>query len=250
MLVSYGILPTMNDLNTLIEEHKMSVIRKVETNSPIDWFKGGWAIFSRNKMEWVVIALIFGVIAVFLSFIPLIGGIVLSLIIPLLAGGMLHAARKAANKENIEIGDLFYAFSNQEKRTPLLIIGLILMAVGLVVSFVMGAAFLSTIGGVAPGGDVPTVGVGSIIVGLMVYAFMAMAFYFAPALVMFSNMAPVDAVKNSLMGSLQNILPFLLFILIYLVLAFVAAIPIMLGFLVLIPVMMGAIYLAYKDIFA
>lgn len=231
----------------------MSVIRKVEISSPIDWFKGGWAIFSRNKMEWAVMALIFGVISVALSFIPLVGGIALALVMPLLVGSMLHAARKGMNKEHIEIGDLFYAFNDQDKRTPLLIIGLILMAVGVVVSFVMGAAFLSTIGGAAPGGDAPAVsgvGIGGIIVGLMVYTFMAMLFYFAPALVMFSNMSAIEAVKNSFMGSLQNILPFLIFILIYLVLAFLAAIPIMLGFLVLIPVMMGAIYLAYKDIFA
>jgi uncharacterized membrane protein len=62
-------------------------------------------------------------------------------------------------------------------------------------------------------------------------------------------MSALEAVKGSFQGAWANALPFVVFALLYMVLAFVASIPMMLGFLVLIPVMMGAVYASYKDIF-
>ena len=64
------------------------------------------------------------------------------------------------------------------------------------------------------------------------------ALWFAPALVVFRHVAPVDAVMASLRAVLKNVLPFLLYGLIQLVLAVAASIPFGLGWLVLLPVML------------
>lgn len=49
---------------------------------------------------------------------------------------------------------------------------------------------------------------------------------------------------------MKNFAPFIIFMLIYMVLSIIAAIPFGLGFLVLLPVVVGAIYVGYKDLLA
>lgn len=66
---------------------------------------------------------------------------------------------------------------------------------------------------------------------------------------MLDNMAPVESIKTSFSACLKNILPLLVFGIIYFLLAIVAAIPILLGFLILIPVSILAMYCSYKSIF-
>jgi uncharacterized membrane protein len=76
-----------------------------------------------------------------------------------------------------------------------------------------------------------------------------MALWFAPSLVVFNNLKPVDAMKASFLACLKNIVPFLLYGIVLIVLCFVAAIPLGLGFLVLGPVAIASIYTGYRDIF-
>jgi uncharacterized membrane protein len=59
----------------------------------------------------------------------------------------------------------------------------------------------------------------------------------------------MQAFKLSFLGCLKNILPFLVFGLIALVLFFVSAIPFLLGWIVVMPVLTIAVYTAYRDIF-
>ncbi len=63
-------------------------------------------------------------------------------------------------------------------------------------------------------------------------------------------MGAIDAIKHSFGGAWKNLLPFVIFMLIYAALSIVAAIPFGLGFLVLLPVVTAANYCSYKDIFA
>ena len=76
-----------------------------------------------------------------------------------------------------------------------------------------------------------------------------MALWFAPALVVFHHLTPVEAMKTSFAACLKNIVPFLLYSVILLLLAMVASIPFGLGWLVLLPVIVASIYTAYRDIF-
>ena len=76
-----------------------------------------------------------------------------------------------------------------------------------------------------------------------------MALWFAPSLVVFNNLKPVEAMKVSFFGCLKNIVPFLLYGVVMMVLCVVAAIPVMLGYLVLGPVIIASIYTGYRDIF-
>jgi uncharacterized membrane protein len=77
-----------------------------------------------------------------------------------------------------------------------------------------------------------------------------MAMWFAPALVVFDNLAPVEAAKASFAASLKNLVPFLLFGVLYIVAAVVASIPFGLGWVVLVPLVGLCAYVSYQDVFA
>jgi uncharacterized membrane protein len=77
----------------------------------------------------------------------------------------------------------------------------------------------------------------------------SMALWFAPALVIFRGTAPVDAMKISFAACLRNIVPFLLYGLLYIVAAIIASIPFGLGWIVLAPLVMISLYVSYRDVF-
>ena len=96
----------------------------------------------------------------------------------------------------------------------------------------------------------PSFGAGGLVFVFIVGILLAMLFFYAPALILLRNMGVIAAIKTSFSAALNNLLPFILFLVIYAVLSVIAAIPFGLGFLVLLPVVMAASYCSYRDIFA
>jgi uncharacterized membrane protein len=84
-------------------------------------------------------------------------------------------------------------------------------------------------------------------VGISVPVYMAL--WFAPALVTLHDASPLGALRQSFGACLRNIVPFLLYGVIFLLLGIVAAIPLGLGMLVLMPVFFATAYTSYRDIF-
>ena len=76
-----------------------------------------------------------------------------------------------------------------------------------------------------------------------------MAYLYAPVLVGLNNLTAIEAMKLSFTACLKNMLPFLLYGLIFAVLLVVAIIPFGLGLIVAIPVMMTSLYSSYTDVF-
>jgi uncharacterized membrane protein len=76
-----------------------------------------------------------------------------------------------------------------------------------------------------------------------------MALWFAPALVVLRGLAPMAAVRESFLGCLKNMVPFLIYGIVLLVPSIFATIPFLLGWLVLLPVVIASIYVAYRDIY-
>jgi len=76
-----------------------------------------------------------------------------------------------------------------------------------------------------------------------------MAYWYAPALIVFRNDEPLAAMKTSFKACLVNMLPMLVYSVLGLVFAIAASIPFLLGWLVLGPVFAATIYTSYKDIF-
>jgi len=111
------------------------------------------------------------------------------------------------------------------------------IAGGLVLANPLGAGI--ALGGIAVGG----------LVWLLLSLLIVMAVWFAPALVVFNHMPPAAALKASFHACLKNLVSFLVYALLTMVLCFFAALPLGLGFLVLGPVLAGSVYASYRDTF-
>lgn len=239
----------------------MTAIR-AEAGRGWSWIVEGWRLFAKAPGVWVVMLLIYLAISVVLSLIPVVGLIGHTLLNPVLAAGMLYGAAAQARGETLEIGHLFQGFRDQERMGPLIMLGLFSVAGGVLIFLVMvvfvGGSVATGVALDSAGANVPAEAMGGIMagVGLIVALLMiaigflvAMALFYGVPLVMLGRQNAWPAVQASIMACWINILPFLVFGLIYMVLAVVAAIPFGLGFLILGPVTVCAIYASYREVF-
>ena len=231
--------------------------RVVEAGRGVGWWGDTWALFTRSAALWVVIGLLLLVILIVLSVIPLLGALAASLLLPVFAGSWMLAARKVETGGTLEVGDLFCAFRG-DKLTPLLVLGALMLGATVLIGFVAGGFGLGAAIGMIAGGANHSIGTVLAALGAGLFALLlvlalgtlvTMAVWFAPALVVFRGTSPVDALKASMAASLKNLVPFMLYGMIYIVASIVASIPFGLGWIVLLPVTLLSVYVSYKDVF-
>jgi hypothetical protein len=231
--------------------------RSVASDRGLGWWTDAWALFMRNPVMWVVLGLIFIVAMMAVGMVPLLGGVVIALVLPALAGGWMLAARKVQDGGALEVGDLFLGFQG-ERIGPLLVLGALLLAAMVVIGLVAGvlgagAVFGMMMGGArhSAGGMMAGIGAGfaALAVGLVLGAIVTMAFWYAPALVVFRKTPPIEALQLSVNATLKNVVPFLVFGVIYIVASIVASIPFGLGWIVLAPVSLLTAFVSYRDVF-
>lgn len=227
--------------------------RTVDAGACFDWLRQGWALFAANPGVWIACAVLTLVIVIALSIVPLIGQLATHLLLPVLGAGLLYLCRRQSEGSTPDISDLFIGF--RQNTGNLVMVGVFytlgIFAIGLLVAVIVGGGVA---GGVISGTPIGLgMMFGSFLLGALLVAVLAtplfMAVWFAPALVFFNHMAPLDAMKASFFACLKNWLPFLIYGLILFILFFFAALMLGLGFLVLIPVLSGALYASYRDVF-
>ncbi len=229
--------------------------RAVDTGRGWEWIAEGFALFKKQPGTWILILIVLVVCSVVISLVPIIGSLANLLLMQVFVGGVMLGCRALDNGESFEVGCVFAGF--KQNTSDLVVLG-VLALVGWIIAFIPallimgGGAFMAMMQG---GGHMANFGalgltfVLAMLVALALALPVYMALWFAPALVVFHNLKPVDAMKASFMACLKNIVPFLLYGIILLVLCVVAAIPLGLGFLVLGPVAIASIYAGYRDIF-
>lgn len=215
-----------------------------------NWLTSGWDLFTRNPGVWIGLTVIYMLIIMVMGIIPFIGGLAVNLLSPVFIGGIMLGCKALDDGDSLTVNHLFSGFSNNAGN--LVIVGLIyLVGVVAVMLVVFGIGAVAGLGLAATGSKAVAL-IPVVIAGLIAFALMiplAMAVWFAPALVIFHQVPPFEAMKASFFACIKNFLPFLLYGLAVLVLAVAATIPLLLGWLVLIPVMMATMYAGYKDMF-
>jgi uncharacterized membrane protein len=197
------------------------------------------------------------VIAVVVNFIPVLGPLAFQIAQPVFAAGLMVACRSLETGGEFEIEHVFAGF--KQNLSGLVIVGLIFMAAslalllvfalfagfGIVMAFATGDSQDAWPAIMASG---LSIAFGSLVTMLLMVPLL-MFYWFAPALVMLHDMAPVAAMKASFRGCMRNIVPFLVYGVIMLLLSFVAMIPLGLGLLVWVPVAIASTYAAYRMIY-
>jgi uncharacterized membrane protein len=182
---------------------------------------------------------------------------VFMLAMPVLIGGIYQMG---AGDRRVDMGGLFALFGDAGTRSRLFVLGLILFGVSVLLSFTLGLAIVGSLPehwleGAAPDPAALAQALLSfqnllLLAALaLVQLILTFGFFFAVAEVTFRGATPVAAFRQGVQAAFSNLLPLLVFGVIYVLLAFVAAIPFGLGFLVLLPVTLLGGYCAYQDVF-
>ena len=230
--------------------------RRVPTGNGWTWIGDAWTIFRAETGTWIGMVLLFAVIFIVLGMIPLLGPIASMVFGPVFTGGLVIAARTIDQGGDMQFAQLFAGFKH--RFGALLTVGALylagFLAIIVIVSLVTGAGLFGLMMGTTQpaGEDMAKIGAAlaiGILIMLALLLPLVMAIWFAPPLVVFHELGPVEAMKQSFIGCLKNMLPFLLYGVVLLVASVVASIPLFLGWLVLGPVIAASIYTAYRDIY-
>jgi len=217
------------------------------------WIAEAWGLFRKAAGTWIAMVVVVFVIFAALAFIPVLGSLAGVVLGPVFTAGLVMAARTLEQGGEAQFGQLFGGF--RHRFGVLAAVGAIYLvatvAIVFIVSLASGVGLLTLVGVERPQ-DPAALGVTIAIAVLLIAALMLpllMAVWFAPPLVAFNEMGAFEAMKQSFMGCLKNLMPFLLYGVILLVASIVATMPLMLGWLVLGPVFAASIYTAYRDIY-
>jgi len=241
-------------------ERELRDPRSVPAGRGWGWITEGFGYFSANWGVWIGIILVWAIIMIVLGLIPIVS-IVTSLLSAVFMGGVMMGCRALDDGDGLQFGHLFAGF--QQRFGPLLgvggfyLLGVILIGVAFM-GVMMGSGGMEALEAIeeaeTAGGEIDPEVLGSgmligALVAMLLFIPLIMAFWFAPALVALHEVGALQAMKMSFRGCLKNIVPFLLYGIIVIVLGVIASIPVFLGWLVLSPIVIGSIYAAYKDIY-
>lgn len=228
------------------------------------WWGEGWRVFAAAPGTWVALILILLVLMFLMVLVPIIGGLAQSLLLPVFGGGVMLGCHALARGEPLRISHLFDGFGSG-RFGALVIIGLVMLAASIVLGLICLAVIFATIGiagltALASMTDPTQINMSTlmslgfsfllvVLIGLIGTSLIAMAYWFAPALVVLNGEEPIAAMRSSFRACLRNIVPFLIYGLIYIGLAIVATIPLGLGWLVLAPMIAGSCYAGWRTVF-
>ncbi|MCA1586481.1 MAG: hypothetical protein LC791_17485 [Acidobacteria bacterium] len=230
-------------------------IRSVAAARGLTWMPEGWRYFRHAPGEWMAIVLVFLIFTVGLSLVPFVG-LLNAILVPLLIGGIMHGCRAIDRGERLEFRHLLEGF---QVNTPnLLLLGLVNLALSFGAGMLVFLVVVGTVGMTAiaaASADMlagPMVLGGIAMLGLLIIAVtvpIAMAMWFAPALVAFHDVPALDAVRLSFVACARNLPALLLHSLLLVPLMLVTLLTLGLALLVILPVVWASIYISYKEIF-
>jgi uncharacterized membrane protein len=235
------------------------VIRRLSIGRGARWIVEAFQLFRRQALAWVLVHL--GLVLVALGCVALktVGLFLFLLILPVLMGGLMSACREQEHGQVVEIGHLFLGF--RKHATALVTVGgLHLVGQVLITGVTMwlgGDALQELLRaaseGVAPASIDPSVVNRASLAMLAALALaipLAMAVWFAPALVSLEGITAWRALGLSLRACVRNVLPFLTYGAAMTGLLMLALATYMVGMVLWLPLATLTVYTAYRDIFS
>lgn len=246
------------------------------------WFREGITLFMKQPWPWLALVGVSFLLTVLLSTLPVLGLIAVFLLLPGLAAGFMLAAQAAANNQPIAFPHLIAGF--RQAARPLMLVGganfLVTLMGMLIISLGWGdelSKLLDLMRSATPDELAMEQAMSELtlpsLLSLALMLPLAMANWFAPALIAFRGVAAGKAMRLSLIASLRNFWPFLVYgVLLFLLDAVVSlllrgvlgvlgqlagdAVVEAVGMLLVFPIvctffalMLNAMYVSYGDVF-
>ena len=223
------------------------------------WLLDGFGYFSKSPLTWIGVILLFFVIVFVIMLIPLLGSLMFNLVNPVFMAGLMLGCHAQAQGGELTVNHLFAGFS--KNTAQLVVLGLLYMLGIILISVIVLILMFTMLGGMSMFENLQAEDPEFImqnfrafllvaLIATALYLPLLMAYWFAPVLIVLSDVSPLEALKLSFMACLVNILPFTLYGIVGLVLTILAAIPLGLGFLILMPMVIASIYIAWREIFS
>jgi hypothetical protein len=236
------------------ESEFTGAIRVVPGPRGAAWLRQGWEYFRFCPLPWVATVAVFLVAIIGLGFVPFVGWFS-SILVPVFLGGIMLGCRLVARGVTLRLEHVLDAF--REHTANLLWLGLLSIVISIVLTPLVVFGFAAIVGASALAAAISETLVlpafaGAFTLGLFGLAIgvpLTMATWFAPALIAFHDVSPVDAVRLSFLGCARNWPAFVVYALVLIPLTLLAMLPLGLGLFVLIPVGWGSMYASYLDVF-
>lgn len=231
-------------------------IHQVHGKQGLQWILSGFYLFRKAPLAWVFVCFTLMLIAMAMSFIPLLGKFVFTLISPVFLAGLMLGCRDMEQGKPLELTHLFIAFKTNP--APLITIGgIYLIGQILIIGLVMligGSQMTDMLLYGKRVDESELMGVmsnmlTSSLIALTLSIPLMMASWFSPLLVIFHNVPPIVAMQRSFFACLKNFIPFQLYGIALILLTALSLMPYGLGLVILIPTIFTSIYVSYKDIF-
>jgi uncharacterized membrane protein len=197
--------------------------RIVTAGAGASWWAEGWRMFRSRIGAWAAIMAVYFAISLLLNELPRIGAIAEWLLSPVLLGGIMQGCDAARRGQSLRLSHLFDGFRSPHF-VPLVRVALWNLALGcigavvaaIVIAVGVGMSGVTNITSYAgdPWRSWETLGLTYlllILLGLVFVGVLAMANWFAPALIVLNGATALAAMKTSLRASLRNWLPFLVY---------------------------------------
>lgn len=233
-------------------------IRAADAGRGAGWLLDGFGYFTKDPGTWLGLMIVLLVVMVAAHLVPIIGAAAMQILTPVFMGGLMLGCRAQDGGAQLTIGHLFEGFSTRSGQLALVgllyFVGLcviVLFAVILMVVFLGGLGALQQLQQPNPAALVGVLASLALplLVGLALTVPLLMFVWFAPPLIVFDGKDAIEAMGLSFRACLLNVVPFLVYGIVGLILAMLASIPFMLGWLILGPMITASIYIAYKEIF-
>jgi uncharacterized membrane protein len=227
--------------------------QRVSTSNGWTWITEAWRLFRMQPGIWIGGLLVILVILVAAMFMPFIGTPLMAALYPIFGGGLMLGSHALWKGESMRFSHIFGGF--QKNVSSLVVLSGVFVVFTILINMLVATiAGLDPMHFLTPTTEMPAnldwvrYMLGTL-VGLALWVPIYMALWFAPALVVLNDYKAGDAMKSSFAACLKNILPFLLYGLLFLIVFFISALPLGLGLLVTMPLSVISIYTAYRDIF-
>ena len=222
------------------------------------WLIDGFTLFKRDWLAWIGLAIMLIILTMVSSAIP-VANIIAPVISPIIIAGLMLACHQQDQGGEISVAVVFSGFSNRPGQLALIGVAYLVASIAIVILMII--LMIIILGGLESLSELdlddPELLLKHAInlvlvalIGLSLYVPVAMALWFAPALVIFRQVTAFEAMQMSIKGCLLNVLPFLVYGILAMILMIIASIPLLLGWLIMLPVLIASVYVSYKDIFA
>jgi len=242
------------------------------------WIVRVFRMFRLNPLAWLLMNLVLLLLGSALMLVPVVGPMVFALLTPVFMAGMMQACRDQESGGQVQVAHLFAGFRSNPGQ--LVAVGGVYLVGQIVVAGIMtwlgGEGLRVVLNTALRGGPPNQTGpvasdavVFALLVGSALFTPLAMAVWFAPALVTLADVPAMSALRLSMQACLRNLLPifiysvllvlgvmaglFLLRLMLSLVpgaIAFVRGFAALTALVVWVTVTLISVYTSYRELFA